>query len=298
MEKSETIGKLAEALAKAQGEIKPAAFDATNPHFKSKYATLGAIVESCKDALSKNGIAVIQGTNSADGRVIVETMLMHVSGEWIKSSLSMKTERDNAQGCGAVITYGRRYSLAAMVGIVADEDTDGEVQNKGQGGVKNDAKAYKPIPVKQNTTAPVKTQHTTIADKTIGKHKPADEFTPEDATVIIDPVPEVKAAARPIYEEAGQPGSRESVVAAEINAGRVTGLNIDQSSKNAGQIADEIKKIRVMAQAYGCKSTEDFCQLMNIAVGRDVTTAVSLNDDERTRAIEFLTQAAQEANNG
>jgi len=271
MEKSETIGKLAEALSKAQGEIKPAAFDATNPHFKSKYATLGAIVESCKDALSKNGIAVIQGTNSVDGRVIVETMLVHVSGEWIKSSLSMKTERDNAQGCGAVITYGRRYSLAAMVGIVADEDTDGETQNKGQGSVKNDAKAYKPIPAKQNATVPAKTQTTTLADKLTGANKPADEFTPEDATVIIEPVPEVKAAARP----------------------NVTGLNVDLSAKNAGQIADEIKKIRVMAQNYGCKSTEDFAQLMNIAVGRDVTTAVSLNDDERTRAIEFLSAALQ-----
>ena len=271
MEKSETIGKLAEALAKAQGEIKPAAFDATNPHFKSKYATLGAIVESCKDALSKNGIAVIQGTNSVDGRVIVETMLVHVSGEWIKSSLSMKTERDNAQGCGAVITYGRRYSLAAMVGIVADEDTDGEIQNKRQGSVKNDAKAYKPIPAKQNATVPAKTQTTTLADKLTGVNKPADEFTPEDATVIIDPVPEVKAAARP----------------------NVTGLNVDLSAKNAGQIADEIKKIRVMAQNYGCKSTEDFAQLMQIAVGREVTTAVSLNDDERTRAIEFLSAALQ-----
>ena len=277
MEKSESIGKLAEALAKAQGEIKPAAFDAVNPHFKSRYATLGAITEACKDALSKHGLAVVQGTtNAGDGRVTVETMLIHASGEWIKSSLSMKAERDNAQGCGAVITYGRRYSLAAMVGVVADEDTDGEIQNKGQGGVKNDAKVYKPIPVKQNATAPAKSQPITLADKLTGANKPADEFTPEDATVIIEPVPEVKAAARP----------------------NVTGLNVDLSAKNAGQIADEIKKIRVMAQNYGCKSTEDFAQLMQIAVGRDVTTAVSLNDGERTKAIEFLTAATQEASNG
>ena len=289
MDKSETIGKLAEALSKAQGEIKPAAFDATNPHFKSKYATLGAIVEACKDALSKNGIAVIQGTNSNDGRVIVETMLVHVSGEWIKSSLSMKTERDNAQGCGAVITYGRRYSLAAMVGIVADEDTDGEIQNKGQGGVKNDAKVYKPNPAKQNATVPAKTQSTTLADKLTGANKPADEFTPEDATGIIDPVPEVKAAARPIYEEAGRPGSRESVVAAEIKQ--------ESAARNAGHIAAEIAAIRKMAQAYGCKTVDEFSQLMTCAIGRKVDNASSLSNDERTRAIEFLTAAAQEANN-
>lgn len=114
----------------------------------------------------------------------------------------------------------------------------------------------------------------TLAEKLTGENKPADEFVPGE--IIPESVPEVKAAERP----------------------NITGLNIDQSSKNAGEIAAEIKKIRVMAQNYGCKSTEDFAQLMNIAVGRDVTTAVSLNDDERTRAIEFLTAASQEANNG
>lgn len=118
MEKSETIGKIAEALARAQGEIKPAAFDATNPHFKSKYATLGAIVESCKDALSKNGIAVMQGTNSVDGRVIVETMLAHTSGEWIKSSLSMKTERDNGNGEMPAIPEDKRQAIKLELGDV------------------------------------------------------------------------------------------------------------------------------------------------------------------------------------
>ena len=134
-----------------------------------------------------------------------------------------------------------------------------------------------PAAIKESATVPAAmppVESVTIADKTIGKYKPADEFTPGE--IIVEPVPEVKAAERP----------------------NVTGLNIDQSAKNAGEIAAEIKKIRVMAQNYGCKSTEDFAQLMNIAVGRDVTTAVSLNDDERTRAIEFLTQAAQEASNG
>lgn len=270
MEKSETIGKLAEALSKAQGEIKPAAFDATNPHFKSKYATLGAIVESCKDALSKNGIAVIQGTNSVDGRVIVETMLVHVSGEWIKSSLSMKTERDNAQGCGAVITYGRRYSLAAMVGIVADEDTDGEIQNKGQGSVKNDAKAYKPIPAKQNATVPAKTQTTTLADKLTGVNKPADEFTPEDATVIIDPVPEVKAAERP--------------------------------QKSAAQMANELMALRELAIKAGCKNSVEIKELYEAIAGRALEAATSLSDAEReavkARLLEIIAEKEDSGQNG
>ena len=142
--------------------------------------------------------------------------------------------------------------------------------------IKNDK-----IPTKPKVNAPQAAQieaetigAISLVDKCIGDKKPDPEFVPGE--IIPEPVPEVKAAERP----------------------NITGLNIDQSAKNAGEIANEIKKIRVMAQAYGCKSTEDFSQLMNIAVGREVTTAVSLNDEERTKAIEFLTAAAQEANNG
>ncbi len=128
METSQAIGKISEALAKAQGQMKPAVFDASNPHFKSKYATLAAIMEVARPVLSANGIAVVQGT-SVDGdplRVHVTTILMHVSGEWIKDTLSVKPAVDNAQGVGSAITYLRRYALSALVGIVADEDDDGE----------------------------------------------------------------------------------------------------------------------------------------------------------------------------
>ncbi len=262
MEKSETIGKLAEALAKAQGEIKPAAFDAVNPHFKSRYATLGAITEACKDALSKHGLAVVQGTNAGDGRVTVETMLIHASGEWIKSSLSMKAERDNAQGCGAVITYGRRYSLAAMVGIVADEDTDGENENNPRGGVKNDGRAYKPAAPKQNATTGTESPAITLAEKVTGENKPEPEFVPGDVTV--EPVPEVKPAARP------------------------------SKDRSAGEIAAEIKQIRSLAQKYGCKSADDFAQTMEIITGARIENAQALSADQRQAAIVWLTTAIKE----
>jgi hypothetical protein len=162
---------------------------------------------------------------------------------------------------------------------VQDFDEQPKTKTQPHGDVKNMQADKIPTAPKINATAPTQIEAETIepitlAEKTIGDHKPDPEFVPDDL-----PAPEkaeIKAAERP----------------------NITGLNVDLSAKNAGQIADEIKKIRVMAQNYGCKSTEDFAQLMQIAVGREVTTAVSLNDDERTRAIEFLTQAAQEANNG
>ncbi|MBF0503294.1 MAG: ERF family protein [Candidatus Riflebacteria bacterium] len=127
METSQTIGKISEALAKAQGAMKPATMDAENPYFKSKYATLAAIMEVARPALSANGIAVIQGI-STDGdpvRVSLVTMLVHASGEWISSKLSAAPAKADIQGLGAVCSYLRRYALASMIGAVADQDDDG-----------------------------------------------------------------------------------------------------------------------------------------------------------------------------
>ncbi len=126
MERSETIGKLSEALAKAQGEMKPASFDAQNPCYKSKYATLASIMEACRTALSQNQIAVIQGTSVSEDRVIVTTMLVHASGEYISDQLSMNIQKDSPQAIGSAITYARRYSLASLAGVVSDEDDDAE----------------------------------------------------------------------------------------------------------------------------------------------------------------------------
>jgi len=125
MEKSETIGKLAEALAKAQGEIQGAAKDQVNPHFRSKYADLASVWEACRKALSNNGLAVVQTMHGDDpDKVVVETLLTHSSGEWIKGTLTMRPAKSDPQGIGSCITYARRYSLAAMVGV-APEDDDG-----------------------------------------------------------------------------------------------------------------------------------------------------------------------------
>ena len=125
METSPTTGKIDEALAKAQSQMKPAVFDSKNPHFQSRYASLASIVEPSRPALTANNIAVVQGTSFEEGRVVVSTMLLN-SGEWIRDSLSLKMTRDDPQGVGSAITYARRYALASMVGVVSDEDDDAE----------------------------------------------------------------------------------------------------------------------------------------------------------------------------
>ena len=125
MNKSDTIGNLAKALSIVQGKLKPASKDSANPFFKSKYADLNSVWDSCRQLLSENGLSVVQVNESVDSGVIVETVLMHESNEFISGQIFLPLTKHDAQGVGSAITYGRRYGLAAIIGIVADEDDDG-----------------------------------------------------------------------------------------------------------------------------------------------------------------------------
>src|SRR3990172_2599764 len=130
MNKSETIGKLAEALCKAQGMMKGAVKDSENPFFKAAYADLASVWDACREPLSKCGLSVTQTTRIADnGDPVIITTLLHSSGEWMSGELLVKPVKADPQSVGSAITYGRRYALSAIVGI-APEDDDGE---KGQG---------------------------------------------------------------------------------------------------------------------------------------------------------------------
>lgn len=126
IERSESIKELATALAKAQAALQPAVKDSVNPHFKSKYADLGAVWEACRAPLSSNGLSVVQLPADCEaGRLALTTMLLHSSGEFLSTTYSLKLQQDTAHGAGSALTYLRRYALAALVGVVADEDDDG-----------------------------------------------------------------------------------------------------------------------------------------------------------------------------
>ena len=126
MKTSPTIGKLTEALAKAQSAIKGALKDSDNPFFKSKYADLESVWEACRKPLTDNGLAIIQGAGDIiEGKINVETILSHISGEWISSTFSATPEKQTPQGVGSCITYLRRYGLQSIAGI-APADDDGE----------------------------------------------------------------------------------------------------------------------------------------------------------------------------
>lgn len=131
MNKSDEIKDLADALAKAQGEIENASKSSVNPHFKSKYADLAEVLNTVRPVFSVHGLSVTQMPSFADGVCSVETLLMHSSGQWISSTASATVSKNDAQGVGSCITYLRRYSLAAVAGIAQeDDDANAAVGNR------------------------------------------------------------------------------------------------------------------------------------------------------------------------
>lgn len=130
----ENAKNLAAALAKTQRELKPAVKDSTNPAFRgTKYADLTAVWDACRDALSNNGISVLQVPNFDSVDMWLETVLLHTSGESISGRYPIRPTKADPQGYGSALTYARRYSLASMVGVVADDDDDGNAASGKQG---------------------------------------------------------------------------------------------------------------------------------------------------------------------
>lgn len=117
--------KIAAAFVKSQRQFGPALKTSTNPHFKSKYADLANCIEAVIGALNDNGIGLMQRTYECKDGVMVETMLVHESGEVMECGmLHVPATKMDAMGFGSALTYARRYSLLAATGL-APEDDDG-----------------------------------------------------------------------------------------------------------------------------------------------------------------------------
>jgi len=124
--RSESLVKLLAALNKFQAEVQPIPLDSTNPAFRSKYASLSAIWEQIRKPLTNNGLVVTQHLMQGDTNLVLETYLHHISGEYLASSMPiLHPQNVTAQMIGSWITYARRYTLLALLGLVADTDDDG-----------------------------------------------------------------------------------------------------------------------------------------------------------------------------
>jgi hypothetical protein len=129
MNKSNSIKELAGALCKAQEQMCGAVKDSKNPFFKSSYADLGAVVKAIKEPFADNGLSYSQFPLFVDGKVGVETILMHTSGEWLSGEIVLPMTKQDPQAAGSAITYARRYALQSIAGIPAEDD-DGNHASK------------------------------------------------------------------------------------------------------------------------------------------------------------------------
>jgi hypothetical protein len=132
---SENIAEVSAALAKCQAAIRGAEKSTDNTFFKSSYADLASCWAACRQALADNALAVVQMTDIlADGRLALKTKLVHSSGQWFESIYPISPIKSDPQGVGSALTYARRYSLCAIVGVApVGDDDDGEAAH-GRGG--------------------------------------------------------------------------------------------------------------------------------------------------------------------
>lgn len=150
MNRSESIVKISAALVKAQSNMSNATKGSANPFFKSRYADLNAIREASLPVLNAHGISVLQPTTVIDGKLYVETLLLHESGEFISGVYEVVVGKQNdPQALGAAISYSRRYGLQSMVNIGAEDDDAESAMGRNVG----------------KSAAPVKTTVTTVATK-------------------------------------------------------------------------------------------------------------------------------------
>ena len=139
---SNALGQLAKAMAKVQEEMPAAPKDSTNPFFKSKFASLESCMATAFPFLSKNGLTVVQTTDTRDGRVVLNTTLIHSTGEWIRGVYPVLSKDNTPQALGSAISYAKRYSFSAIIGQPTGDD-DGEAAQDRPTQTKTTAKPYK-----------------------------------------------------------------------------------------------------------------------------------------------------------
>lgn len=139
--RSDQIDELATALSKAQAKMKAAEMDKTNPHFKSKYASLASLQAATRPILAENGLSISQVPQQCDGGIMLETWLMHASGQFLQSEWLVPA--GTIQALGSYLTYVKRYAWSSICGIAGDDDDDG---NAAETKTKSEKPASAPAP--------------------------------------------------------------------------------------------------------------------------------------------------------
>lgn len=124
--RSDSIIKIAKALCAFQQEVQNPINTTENSFFKNKYATLADILNEVRPVMAKHGLSFIQIPSGDGSMVVLTTLILHESGEWIEPDpIFMRVEKPTAQGIGSSITYARRYALSSILGVASEDDDDG-----------------------------------------------------------------------------------------------------------------------------------------------------------------------------
>lgn len=130
MKTSTSFKEIIPDLIKAQKELKPVLKKGTNPHFRSDYAEYEDVIEEIKRVLNKNNMWITHPTHFESEKLIMETVIIHTSGEWVSTELPIINKVGTDQGLGSSITYTKRYSAEALMGVSTIKDDDGNAATK------------------------------------------------------------------------------------------------------------------------------------------------------------------------
>lgn len=146
----------------------------TNPHFHNKYVPLDGLLKIVRPVLNKNDLVLIQSPIQIDGKPALKTSILDVEGHGLVETMLLLMAKEDSQGQGSAITYARRYSLMALLGLAGDEDDDGNVASTGRDYSDTPAKpaTRQPLPPTNNspaTSAQINLMLTTIGRKGFGR---------------------------------------------------------------------------------------------------------------------------------
>lgn len=124
---AQSVTSLGSALLEIQRTMPGIQKDSVNPHYKNSYVSLEKLMEVVMPILHAHDVVLLQLPTTVGDKPALRTQLLHVpSGDSIEDTMFMMLDKDNPQGQGSAITYARRYALMSTLGLVADEDDDGE----------------------------------------------------------------------------------------------------------------------------------------------------------------------------
>lgn len=203
---SETLSELVKALVAAQAEFTAIPKDSTNPFFRSNYAGLPVVVEKASPILAKHGLAISQHVCETDDDGLI-TYLLHTSGEFIAHSMKLHLVKDDPQAQGSAITYARRYAYMAVLGLVADDDDDGNAGSNRQAPPRQQTQRSAPAPRQapsEPAQPPKNAQAVSEIKNQIKKPMPKRNPSvgkPEDKTMTVEQVQETFSAAQEAYDD-------------------------------------------------------------------------------------------------